>query len=60
MTPYSDGIPARRFPIVNSTLIAIGVAFFAHVGGFVFGFLIARVLVGADRMAARDAEGTRW
>jgi rhomboid family protein len=36
-----------------------GVAFFAHVGGFVFGFLVARVLVGTDRIApqrvARDA-----
>jgi membrane associated rhomboid family serine protease len=32
-----------------------GVAFFAHVGGFVFGFLVARVLVGTDRIAARQA-----
>jgi membrane associated rhomboid family serine protease len=30
-----------------------GVAFFAHVGGFVFGFLVARVLVGTDRIAAQ-------
>jgi membrane associated rhomboid family serine protease len=30
-----------------------GVAFFAHVGGFIFGFLAARVLVGADRIAAQ-------
>ena len=38
MIPLSDGIAARRFPIVN-------VAFFAHVGGFVFGVIAARVLV---------------
>jgi rhomboid family protein len=31
-----------------------GVAFFAHVGGFVFGFVVARVLVGADRIAPQD------
>jgi membrane associated rhomboid family serine protease len=28
MIPYSDGIPARRFPIVNTTLIAINFAVF--------------------------------
>jgi membrane associated rhomboid family serine protease len=28
-----------------------GVAFFAHVGGFVFGFVVARALVGAGRVA---------
>ncbi|MGB9223028.1 rhomboid family intramembrane serine protease [Mycobacterium sp.] len=32
-----------------------GVAFFAHVGGFIFGFLVARVLVGTDRIAAQSA-----
>ncbi|OBI85485.1 hypothetical protein [Mycobacterium sp. 1245805.9] len=59
MIPYSDGIPARRFPIVNSALIAgSGVAFFAHVGGFVFGFGVARVLVGTDRLAVRQPEGS--
>lgn len=28
MIPYSDGIPARRFPIVNTTLIAVNFAAF--------------------------------
>jgi membrane associated rhomboid family serine protease len=31
-----------------------GVAFFAHVGGFLFGFLVARVLAGAGRITAKD------
>ncbi|MGO9926073.1 MAG: rhomboid family intramembrane serine protease [Mycobacterium sp.] len=31
-----------------------GVAFFAHVGGFLFGVVVARVLVGAGRVAAQD------
>jgi membrane associated rhomboid family serine protease len=33
-----------------------GVAFFAHVGGFVFGFLVAKLLAGSGRIATnRDA-----
>jgi membrane associated rhomboid family serine protease len=32
-----------------------GVAFFAHVGGFVFGAVVARLLVGAGRIAAAPA-----
>jgi rhomboid family protein len=31
-----------------------GVAFFAHVGGFVFGVIVARILSGAGRIATRD------
>src|SRR5215469_12935654 len=31
-----------------------GVAFFAHVGGFVFGAVVARVLLGAGRIAPQD------
>jgi membrane associated rhomboid family serine protease len=31
-----------------------GVAFFAHVGGFVFGFIVARLLLGAGRVAPQD------
>jgi membrane associated rhomboid family serine protease len=31
-----------------------GVAFFAHVGGFVFGFLIAKLLVGTRRIQPQD------
>ncbi len=31
-----------------------GVAFFAHVGGFVFGVAVARILVGAGQVALRS------
>src|SRR5215813_1033054 len=31
-----------------------GVAFFAHVGGFVFGVLVARILLGVGRVAPQD------
>ena len=31
-----------------------GVAFFAHVGGFVFGVVVARLLTGAGRIASQD------
>jgi membrane associated rhomboid family serine protease len=31
-----------------------GVAFFAHVGGFVFGAIVARILVGAGRVAPQS------
>ena len=31
-----------------------GVAFFAHVGGFLFGALVARVLAGAGRIAPQE------
>ena len=34
-----------------------GVAFFAHVGGFVFGFIVARLLLGAGRVAPQDGRG---
>jgi membrane associated rhomboid family serine protease len=34
-----------------------GVAFFAHVGGFVFGFIVTRVLVRAERIAPQDGTG---
>jgi rhomboid family protein len=34
-----------------------GVAFFAHVGGFVFGVLVARGLTNAGRVAPQDSRG---
>jgi rhomboid family protein len=33
-----------------------GVAFFAHVGGFLFGVLVARLLTGLGRVAPQDAQ----
>ncbi len=32
-----------------------GTAFFAHVGGFIFGFVVARLLLGSGRISAKDA-----
>ena len=97
MLPLSDGVPARRFPVVTVLLIVAnfavwifpvflvripawiflgpwflyqlieanfglfsasanggGVAFFAHVGGFVFGLVVTRVLSGAGRVDAQQ------
>jgi membrane associated rhomboid family serine protease len=33
------------------------VAFFAHVGGFAFGYLVARALVRSGRIAPQDGTG---
>jgi len=35
-----------------------GVAFFAHVGGFIFGWIVARVLAGAGRIAPQARQQT--
>ncbi|HEX6703086.1 MAG TPA: rhomboid family intramembrane serine protease [Gaiellaceae bacterium] len=43
-----------NFGLLGATANGGGVAFFAHVGGFVFGFLVARVLAGAGRIAPQD------
>jgi hypothetical protein len=43
-----------NFGLVSSTANGGGVAFFAHVGGFVFGLLVAKVLVQAGRVQPQD------
>jgi len=40
-----------NFGLFSTTANGGGVAFFAHVGGFVFGWVVARVLTGAGRIA---------
>jgi rhomboid family protein len=40
--------------LFSSTANGGGVAFFAHVGGFVFGFLVARMLMSAGRLEPQD------
>ena len=42
-----------NFGLFSTSANGGGVAFFAHVGGFVFGWLLARVLTGAGRIAPR-------
>jgi len=39
-----------NFGLFSSTANGGGVAFFAHVGGFIFGFAVAKVLIGAGRV----------
>jgi hypothetical protein len=43
-----------NFGLFGSAANGGGVAFFAHVGGFVFGAIVARLLVGAGRVAPQD------
>jgi membrane associated rhomboid family serine protease len=37
-----------------------GVAFFAHVGGFIFGWIVARVLLGSGRITGQQAVGATY
>jgi membrane associated rhomboid family serine protease len=43
-----------NFGLFDSTANGGGVAFFAHVGGFVFGFLVARLLLSTGRLDLRS------
>jgi len=43
-----------NFGLLNASAHGGGTAFFAHVGGFVFGVIVARILSGAGRIATRD------
>jgi membrane associated rhomboid family serine protease len=40
-----------NFGLFSTSANGGGVAFFAHVGGFIFGWITARVLTGAGRIA---------
>jgi membrane associated rhomboid family serine protease len=40
-----------NFGLFSTSANGGGTAFFAHVGGFVFGWIVARVLAGAGRIA---------
>jgi membrane associated rhomboid family serine protease len=43
-----------NYTLVHRQAGGSGVAFFAHVGGFVFGVIVARVLVSTGRIAAQQ------
>jgi membrane associated rhomboid family serine protease len=45
-----------NFGLFSGSAHGGGVAFFAHVGGFVFGYIVARVLTGSGRIAV-DSDG---
>jgi rhomboid family protein len=46
-----------NFGLFGSTANGGGVAFFAHVGGFLFGLVVARVLVASGRLATQASRG---
>ena len=47
-----------NFGLFGSAANGGGVAFFAHVGGFVFGVIVALLLTKAGRVAPQDRSGT--
>jgi rhomboid family protein len=47
-----------NFGLFGASANGGGVAFFAHVGGFVFGFLVASLLVSSGRLSGRGADTT--
>ncbi len=65
MMPLADERPRRPFPIVNVLMSGLlapaknGVAYFAHVGGFIFGFVVTRTLLDSGRLTRRERHG-RW
>ena len=46
-----------NFGLFSATANGGGVAFFAHVGGFIFGALVAIALINAGRVQAQDYDG---
>jgi membrane associated rhomboid family serine protease len=46
-----------NFGLFGSSANGGGVAFFAHVGGFVFGLIVARILVGVGHVQPQDGGG---
>jgi membrane associated rhomboid family serine protease len=44
-----------NFGLFKASANGGGVAFFAHVGGFVFGYVVARILTGAGRIAPQSS-----
>jgi len=48
-----------NFGMFSSSANGGGVAFWAHVGGFVFGYLVTRALLNAGRISIRDVSRSR-
>ena len=51
-----EGSIARAYPATTSSS---GVAFFAHIGGFIFGVVVARALTRAGRITSRSTTEVR-
>jgi membrane associated rhomboid family serine protease len=49
-----DQFIEANFGLFNAKANGGGVAFFAHVGGFIFGLLVARLLAHAGQAAPGD------
>jgi membrane associated rhomboid family serine protease len=47
-----------NFGLFSTSANGGGVAFFAHVGGFIFGWVVTRLLTGSGRIAARVPSGS--
>jgi hypothetical protein len=47
-----------NYSLVHRQAGGSGVAFFAHVGGFVFGVVVASILVGTGRVTAQQERST--
>ena len=47
-----------NFGLFSASARGGGVAFFAHVGGFIFGLVVTRALTGAGRVATRVPSGS--
>jgi membrane associated rhomboid family serine protease len=45
-----------NFGLFSTSANGGGVAFFAHVGGFIFGWIVTRVLAGAGRIVPQARE----
>jgi len=43
-----------NFGLFSTSANGGGVAFFAHVGGFIFGVVVTRLLTGAGRIAPQE------
>jgi membrane associated rhomboid family serine protease len=51
-----DGSERLRKPRNGSRTNGGGVAFFAHLGGFIFGALVAKVLTDTGRLEAQQSQ----
>ena len=56
---FLDQLIEANFGLFSASANGGGVAFFAHVGGFIFGLVVARVLTGAGRVVPQTQTQTQ-